>query len=780
MIPAASPGRAAATLGRMGAQSFEAYLGSLDDDALATLLRARPDARVEPLPGGVARLAGRLASPSSVRVALGRIDRDALEVARALGVLGDQARPWVVASLLGAQRGVVDDVLAGLVRQGLVWPVPWSDGTDTTYVPVDALREHVHAEIGAAGRLDHLQRHVSAEALRGLARAHGVRTDGLRKPGLVDAIAAAFGDVHAVVDRVRSLTGPQRERLRRCLGRGEVGDLDHYGRIPRADRLVRELVDAGMVVQAGQGWFAVPDEIAVASWVADVTVAGPPRLPVAPPVDAVGAARAATETARRVSAVLDRAAHAAIPALKSGAVGKRERARLVTSLDLDDDAELCLTLDLAVGAGLLGRGDDGFTTTDAATEWREAGPARRWAALAVAWWDLGLPPTWRVAPDGSAVAPPLVSTEPATMLRRALLETAAPDRSLTAAAAALDWHRPLDPEPPERREAIARATADEAVRIGLAGGDALGPLGIALVSGGGDVAALAAAAADHLVAEPARLLPGSDLTAVLSGDPDAGLSRLLADAADVESRGAATTYRFSPTSVRHALDVGWAAETLLDRLRDAAGGDLPQPLEYLVADAARCHGAIRVHEVGACVVADESLADEIAATRAMRMLRWHRLAPTVLATHASAAGVLALLRDAGYAPALDDGEGGIVVERSVPAPAAPAWPSTPRAPVGPEEAVARIRAGGDRAESATAATLADLNPRLDPAEVELLAAAVDDETPVHLTYRSTSGAVTRRVVTPFDLDHRWIEAWCHLRDDERVFTVSSILAVGTP
>ena len=46
----------------------------------------------------------------------------------------------------------------------------------------------------------------------------------------------------------------------------------------------------------------------------------------------------------------------------------------------------------------------------------------------------------------------------------------------------------------------------------------------------------------------------ADLTAVVTGTPSADLTALLDDAADAETRGTAYTWRFSPASVRRALD----------------------------------------------------------------------------------------------------------------------------------------------------------------------------------------------------------------------------------
>ena len=232
----------------------------------------------------------------------------------------------------------------------------------------------------------------------------------------------------------------------------------------------------------------------------------------------------------------------------------------------------------------------------------------------------------------------------------------------------------------------------------------------------------------------------------MSGVPDDERLRLFTDAADVEARGAATVYRFSPRSIRRALDQGWTAETLLSGL----GPEVPQPFEYLVRDAARVHGSVRVHEVRTCVVAEEPLAEELARARALRKLGWRRVAPTVLGSSEPPPLVLSMLRDAGYGPVLDDGRGAVVVER---APVEPVAASEGGASgLDPAEVVRRLRKGRTSADSPMTQTLARLSAgRLSPDELDLLAHAVDRQRPVHITYVVTSGAVTERTITPRSL-----------------------------
>src|SRR5439155_21948492 len=144
----------------------------------------------------------------------------------------------------------------------------------------------------------------------------------------------------------------------------------------------------------------------------------------------------------------------------------------------------------------------------------------------------------------------------------------------------------------------------------------------------------------------------ADLTAVVGGTPAAELAALLDAAADIETRRTAYVWRFSPASVRRALDTGHTATTLLADLKAVATGTLPQPLECLITDVARRHGTVRASTVACCLRSDDTaLLAEIAADRRLRTLGLRQLAPTVLAADTDLSDTLAALRKAGYAPA---------------------------------------------------------------------------------------------------------------------------------
>ncbi|WP_425588336.1 helicase-associated domain-containing protein, partial [Streptomyces tremellae] len=211
-------------------------------------------------------------------------------------------------------------------------------------------------------------------------------------------------------------------------------------------------------------------------------------------------------------------------------------------------------------------------------------------------------------------------------------------------------------------------------------------------------AARAARALAPLLPEPLdHVLLQADLTAVAPGPLLRPLAELLSVAADIESKGGATVYRFTPGSVRRALDAGQSASDLHAFLRDHSRTPVPQPLTYLIDDVARKHGHLRVGAASAYVRSDdEAVLGEILADRRSANLRLRRLAPTVLATQADPAALLEGLRAMGFAPAAESAEGDVLVARAHAhrAPARSAPVPVPDGPPRPEPALlgAAVRA----------------------------------------------------------------------------------------
>ncbi|WP_250448684.1 helicase-associated domain-containing protein, partial [Actinotalea sp. C106] len=151
---------------------------------------------------------------------------------------------------------------------------------------------------------------------------------------------------------------------------------------------------------------------------------------------------------------------------------------------------------------------------------------------------------------------------------------------------------------------------------------------------------------------PAQLPPAvdevllqGDLTGIVPGRPSPALGALLDLAAQVESRGAGLTVRFTPDSVRRALDAGRTAEELLAELSRHARSGVPQPLEYLVLDAARRHGQVRVGMASSYLRSDDpGLLAGLVEDRSLAGLGLLRHAPTVIAAQATPAALVTALR----------------------------------------------------------------------------------------------------------------------------------------
>ncbi len=175
------------------------------------------------------------------------------------------------------------------------------------------------------------------------------------------------------------------------------------------------------------------------------------------------------------------------------------------------------------------------------------------------------------------------------------------------------------------------------------------------------------------------MLLQADLTAVAPGPLERPLAEMLGVLADVESKGGATVYRFTPGSVRRALDAGRTAADLHAFLAAHSRTPVPQPLAYLIDDVARRHGHLRVGAASAYVRCDDdAVLGEILADKRSAGLGLRRLAPTVLAAQADPAALLEGLRAMGFAPAAESAEGDVLITR---ADARRTPPRTPPEPV---------------------------------------------------------------------------------------------------
>jgi hypothetical protein len=656
-------------------------LRGLGPDALAVLLRRRPDLLSPVPPKSLAELVARLTHPVCLATALEGLSRPALDVAQALAALGPAADRARLDILLGIPP---DDPRAVAVTQAL------TELSDRLLLAEECrllpqLREHWRTPLGLGDDVATLATGSTAEDLKAVLRAVAPPLTVTRKADLVARLVTVLGDGERVRELVRSAPPGLAEQLVDvAFGRrrpdyyrwfsprhhhpgGSTGD-------PWEWALARFLV----VRVHWTPTLQMPAEVALAlrgpGWVAPFAVTPPAVnwIRQAPEVVTGASVAAAGQALRSLTAVLSAAGQQPIPLLKSGQVGVRELRRLA-ALAGCETGPLRLTLALAYWLDLLDLTDNGLAPTLAFDGWQRRPAAERAADLVRAWSVLPMSP---LVEPAAAWAPQ--SDRQVVPLRRAVLDLlaehpqAAPDtpRSLLRL---LHWRAPLlvmaagldagpddDPEGDPDDGPEVPAVLAEAAWLGVTGAGALSAVGQA-VQAGDDVAA---ALGDALGVVQVRARLQADLTAVVLGEPSPDLAAALDTMADRESRSAATTWRFSPGSVRRFLDAGASEAEVLDQLRNLADGPVPQPLDYLVRDVARRHGTLRGGGVG-CYLrsSDKALLAELVVDRKLAKLHLRRVAPTIVVGARSLPETLVALRSAGYAPVEEGSDGEIVPVR---------------------------------------------------------------------------------------------------------------------
>ncbi|TRV74281.1 DNA-binding protein [Streptomyces sp. 130] len=797
-------------------------LRARDDESLAGLLRARPDL-LSPVPGDITQLATRAGTRASVVRALERLDRFALQTAEALAVAPDPAPYGTLLGLLtgdgqddGEQR---DDVGAAIVaalpgavgtlrEQALVW------GDDDRLRLVRTARE----------LLSPSPQHPSPT---GLGPTVAEATAGM-SPGRLQEILAAAGlpATHDPVSAVAALTALFTDRARM----GELLDTAPMEALAVLDRLVwgppygevtphpappvKWLRDRGLLLPVSTRTVVLPREAALHLRAGRAHRTPEPRPPVVAAVaerdpQAVDGA-AAGQAFLAVTTVEELLKHwnGGGPAvLRAGGLSVRELRRTATALDVQEPVA-AFWVELAYAAGLLasdGEADERYAPTPASDEWLELPAEERWVSLATAWLaatrasglvggqDAKGRALSALGPDLDRSAAPEVRHRVLALLD-ALPAGTAPDPE--SVLARLRWERPLrgaaaSEGTTDLRSRIALWTLNESELLGITGRGALAAHTRALLTEG---PAKAAGLLAPLLPEPLdHVLLQADLTAVAPGPLQRPLADMLGTLADIESKGGATVYRFTPGSVRRALDAGRTAADLHAFLATHSRTPVPQPLSYLIDDVARRHGHLRIGAASSYVRCDdETVLGEILADKRSAALRLRRIAPTVLAARADPASLLDGLREMGYAPAAESADGDVLITRAgahrTPPRSAPA--PVPEGPPVPDTtllgaAVRAIRAGDDAAtvvharKDTAATTPPGALPRTTAAEtlVTVQAAAMTGSA-VWIGYVNADGAASQRVIAPVRVEGGYVTAYDHTADEIRTYPLHRITGVA--
>jgi hypothetical protein len=754
MTTSSAPGSVEGPVTSRGHRSLADQLRGWPDVRLAGLLRQRSDLST-PAPADSAQLASRAATRSSLNRALDLLTRLELSVLDALVSSGQTTEAELV-HILDADAPAVESACHRLVDLALAWE------NDAGLRPLTGV----------------------PDALGSLSALHPM--SGRTPDQAAELLAELSPAARAMLDHVEAGSGE-----------ADAGSARHQIGPGEAATPAEELLSRGLLVPGRPGLVRVPGEVQIALRGGHTTR---DRVDV-PPVVATSeraaehvdrsAAGAAFEVVRRMELLVDHWGSAPPVALRTGAVAVRDLKAAADFAQLDE-AATALLVEVAAAAGLLATwpdpdGNPAWTATDAFDTWCEEPAAVRWARLASAWLETERLPFLVGTRDDAgkarnALDPDLTSriapeTRVMTLTTLAGLapgEVLATGTGRASVVARVAWERPR--RPPSRTDQVV-AALDEAAHLGLVALGGLASYAAALLDGGDPAPLLT----PLLPEEVDEVLIQADLTAVAPGPLTRERARDLHLLADVESRGQATVYRFTPASVRRAFDAGWAAHEVHAFLESVSRTPVPQPLTYLVDDASRTFGTIRVGHAEAFVRADDetALAEVLHHPRAAA-LGLRRIAPTVLVSTTPLDVLLPRLRELGVSPLVESIDGSVHVSR----------PDRLRARPhrrGPARRTEDARLEARLAQVVTAIRAGDQVARTRPSSsteltpigsLAALREAVESGQTVLIGYVDNHGVSSERIVDPVRVDGGWLTARDHRADDVRQFAVHRIRFVN--
>ncbi len=582
-------------------------------------------------------------------------------------------------------------------------------------------------------------------------------------------------------------------------GEGRTGTARRTVSVADAATPVEELIAHRLLVPRDGDLLVVPGEVGIALRGGHTTTSRRDEIPALAVTERAAAlieqtaGGAAFDVVRRIELLLDHWGLVPPGVLRGGGLAVRDLKAAALELQVTT-SEAGLLIEIASAAGLVTNatdpaGSEVWLPTDSFDTWAAGSVAERWVALVIAWLDSTRLPSLIGTKDPggktwNALAPDLSSTM-APESRMLALNTLSelPDNAVLATGTGIAslvervaWLRPR--RPAVHRDLVA-AAIHEAGLLGLVGAGGLSAAGRAVIEHDHDTAL--AAIAPHLPQSVDHVLLQADLTAVAPGPLETELARTLHLLADVESRGGATVYRFTPGSVRRAFDAGWSALEVHEFVRSVSRTAVPQPLTYLVDDVARTFGTVRVGHAEAFLRADdEATLTEVLHHDKADTLGLRRIAPTVLISSTPLDILLPRLRELGVAPVVEAPDGTVrIARRDLLRARRPRSPRThsagqARAQATVAAVVTAIRSG----DLATASRPAVPTTATTPSSaLAALREAIESGASVMIGYVDNHGASSDRVVDPLRLDGGQLSAHDHRSDDIRLFSVHRITGV---
>ena len=729
----------------MEMRSFSDYLRSVDDAALLNLFTARPDL-VTPVPPDIASLAVRACSAPSLARAIDSLNYWQFQVLEAAASLNE---PFSEKNVMSLTEKEAKGALEHLVTIGLIYP---SD--DGLRLPTQ-LRDVIGTEPAGLGPAS-------------LAK--------LKLSELDDAPI----DAKKVLERL--VWGPPR---------GSVGDIKNPG--PG----VNWLLDKKFLVPLDQRTVVLPREVAIAlrgGKIHKERFIKQPELKGARRDDRqvnLAAIANVSTVLRWVEELLNFWADEPADALRAGGLGVRDLKIVSTHLGVDESCT-AFVAELAYLASLISfDADDRILPSNKFDIWLMQTPADRWQMLASQWLITsrvsGL--VGRVEAKNVAALGPELDRVNAARVRALTLELLRENQGI-----APDWNsfkEVLSWRAPVRRnsslqEELAEWTLREAEWLGITGQGAISKFGDQFLSGD-DLSSIN----EDLPKTVDHILIQSDNTAIAPGPLEHEISQALAMMAEIESRGGATVYRFTESTIRRALDHGKTGDEIKTFLVKTSKTPMPQPLEYLIADVAKKHGKLRVGNTSSFIrCEDTALISQIMNDKKLEILALRRIAPEVVICDMDATDAMRVLRECGYLPAGESANGMILT-----GPKTNRALTKPRPPrvIGEVEipdteslmtAIRTLRTGEKstfrqtRLRQVASEALGQL-PRTTANEtMEILNQFIIDEKTLSIGYADNNGGVTHRIIDPIRISAGALIARDHATGEVQSFRIPRITGVA--
>ena len=464
-------------------------------------------------------------------------------------------------------------------------------------------------------------------------------------------------------------------------------------------------------------------------------------------------------------------------ALRSGGLGIRDLKRSADHLGIAENCVAFVAEVLYLGGLIVIDPDDQILPTNSFDIWMSRSFEERWSSLISLWLETsrvsGL--SGKVGEKNIAPLGPELDRAGISSMRKVTLNLLA--ENLESDPVIKNLQEIIAWQMPQRFNAeYIEWTLREAEWLGLTGQGALSEFGIAFLKESDELGV------ERALPKPVdHILIQADNSAIAPGPLTVELANMIGTIADIESRGGASVYRFSESSIRRGLDHGQTGEQIKDFLKKTSKTPVPQPLEYLINDVAKRHGRLRVGVAQTYIrCEDEGLLTQILHDKKLESLRFRKLAPQVLICDFEAGDVIATLREANYLPAAENASGILIsapaIRRAKSRPKPPRVISETSAPseIVIKAAVRTLRTG----EKASSHKPREV-PRTTANEtLDLLHQYIEEQASLTIGYADTNGGVSNRLIDPISISLGTLIARDHATGEMQSFRIPRITGVS--